>query len=392
MMNVKTALELGLGLWIILLLAFPVGADKMPSVYKVNATLNCSPIRVTAVNTDWGIQFIANGTCEGYVLNPTNLPILPRQGVYHIGHWNVTGQFYRDYESTLHIQKKVYKPGESIPVVIYFKMRYKPVILLRWALSHDSMNISLYQFLWFYSVGDKRYPLDIDLYWKGTVPVRVDWVSVLAGLMVGIPIILGLVLAPIASGAVKGKRLRNTLWNAGLFFGWLVAPIIISTSVETQIGSFVVVQLLFLAVWFSSINHALYLTLPKPVKTPGNIALALYFITVLFSFAWALKTGNSEFAFGSLLLIGIFSVLLTMGIQRGLDELKVNGERINPSSLSVLLFIAYVPFLLLWGCVMKSIQLTIFATTFFGLTLLAGLFTTKHYRENGNIHEPPNLY
>ena len=254
------------------------------------------------------------------------------------------------------------------------------------------MNISLYQFLWFYSVGDKRYPLDIDLYWKETVPVRVDWVSILAGLIIGIPIILGLVLAPIASGAVKGKRLRNTLWNAGFFFGWLVAPVIISASLETQIGGFVVVQLLFTAVWFSSINYALYLTLPKPVKTPGNIAVALYLITAGVSFVWAIKTGNSLFAFGSLLLIGIFGVLLTRGTQRGLDELKAKGEELNPRPLGVLLFIAYFPFLLLWGCVVKSIQLTIFATAFFGLTLLAGLLTIRHYRENGNIPEPANLY
>ncbi|WP_297516658.1 hypothetical protein [Thermococcus sp.] len=279
--------------------------------------------------------------------------------------------------------------------MMYFKMWYKPFTLLRWALNHDSMNISLYQFLWFYSVGsdgEKEYPLTIDLYWKGTVPVRVDWLSVLAGLIIGIPVILGLVLAPIASGAVKGKRLRNTLWNTGLWFGWLVAPIIISTSLETQIGGFVVVQLLFLAVWFSSINYALYLTQPKPVKTPGNIALALYFITVTFSFAWALKIGNSEFALGSLLLIGIFGVLLTRGIQRGLDELKAKGKEVNPSSLGVLLFIAYVPFLLLWGCVMKSIQLTIFATTFFGLALLVGLLMIKHCMEKDNIDQPAKLY
>jgi len=314
-MNARTALELGLGVWLLLLLSLPLSAGEMQSIYRINATLNCSPIRVTAVSTDWGIRFIANGTCEGYIINPTNLTILPRQSVYHLGHWNVTGPFHRDYDSTLRIQKKVYRPGERIPVVVYFKMWYKPFTLLRWGLNHDSMNISLYQFLWFYSVGDKRYPLDIDLYWKGTVPVRVGWVSILAGLIIGIPIILGLVLAPIASGAVKGKRLRNTLWNAGFFFGWLVAPVIISTSLETQIGGFVVVQLLFTAVLFSSINYALYLTLPKPVKTPGNIAVALYLITAGFSFVWAIKTGNSLFAFGSLLLIGIFGVLLTRGFR-----------------------------------------------------------------------------
>ncbi|WP_297535628.1 hypothetical protein, partial [Thermococcus sp.] len=95
---------------------------------------------------------------------------------------------------------------------------------------------------------------------------------------------------------------------------------------------------------------------------------------------------------GSLLLIGIFGVLLTRGIQRGLDELKVKGDEVNPRSLGSLLLIAYFPFLLLWGCVVKSIQLTIFATALFGLTLLAGLLTIKHYRENGNIGEQSNLY
>ena len=78
--------------------------------------------------------------------------------------------------------------------------------------------------------------------------------------------------------------------------------------------------------WFSSINYTLYLTQPKPVKTPGNIALAIYSITIVFSFVWAIKTGNSEFLLGALILIVIFGVPLTMGIQRGLDELKVSRE------------------------------------------------------------------
>ncbi|EEB73137.2 hypothetical protein TAM4_1994 [Thermococcus sp. AM4] len=81
-----------------------------------------------------------------------------------------------------------------------------------------------------------------------------------------------------------------------------------------------------------------------------------------------------------------------MGIHKGLDELKANKEEMNPSSLGVLLFMAYVPFLFLWGGVMKSDQLTLFATVFFGVALLAGVLITKHCWEKNNIHEPPNLY
>jgi len=391
-MKARAVLEIGLMIGSIILLTFSPYAGGMQFIYPVNATLNCSPIRVTAVDTDWGIHFIANGTCRGYIINPTNLTILPRQSVYHLGHWNVTGPFHRDYDSTLRIQKKVYSPEERIPVVVYFKMWYKPGDLLWWALRHDSINVSLYQFIWFYSVGDKRYPLDIDLYWKETLPVRVDWVSVLSGLLIGIPILTGILLGSIGSGAVRGKKLKITLWNAGFFFGWLIFPLVTITGLEIQFGSFVVLELLFTAVWFSSISYSLRLLGLKSVETPGNIALALYFITVFFSFAWALKTGNSLFAFGALLLIGIFGFLLMRGIQRGLDELKANKEEMNPSSLGVLLFMAYVPFLFLWGGVMKSDQLTLFATVFFGVALLAGVLITKHCWEKNNIHEPPNLY
>ncbi|WP_158523815.1 hypothetical protein [Thermococcus henrietii] len=77
-MNARTALGLGLGVLLILLLALPVGADKMPSVYKVNATLNCSPIRVTAVyEQGWGIEPTAEGVCRGYITNPTNVSLTP---------------------------------------------------------------------------------------------------------------------------------------------------------------------------------------------------------------------------------------------------------------------------------------------------------------------------
>ncbi len=374
----------------LILLSFTLPHVSANSAEKANVTLTCTPLIVKTVDSEYGPKFIAEGTCTGYALNTKNATLIPGYSVYNI---NVSGPFYREDESVIQVKNGSYKPGDTIPLKIHLRARYKPWDLIPWVLEQNSVNVSIHGRLWFHIQGEnKRYILPIGIYWKGTVPVRVDWVSVLAGLIIGIPVILGLVLAPIASGAVKGKRLKDVLWKAGLFFGWLVAPIIISTSLETQIGGFVVVQLLFLAVWFSSINYALYLTQPKPVKTPGNIGLALYFITVAFSFAWAIKTGNSEFAFGSLLLTGIFGVLLTKGIQRGLDELKVKGERINPSSLGVLLFIAYVPFLLLWGCVMKSIQLAIFATTFFGLALLVGLLIIKHCMEKDNIDQPANLY
>ena len=69
-MKAKTVLGVALGLWLVFLLALPSSAGEVSSVPKVNATLNCSPIKVTAVNTDGGIHFIANGTCEGYIINP----------------------------------------------------------------------------------------------------------------------------------------------------------------------------------------------------------------------------------------------------------------------------------------------------------------------------------
>ncbi|EEB73345.2 hypothetical protein TAM4_2202 [Thermococcus sp. AM4] len=108
--------------------------------------MNCSPIKVTAVNTGGGIHFIANGTCEGYIINPTKLNLSPSQSVYHLGHWNVTGPFHRDY-SILRVQENVYRPGELIPITVHFKMGYKPRDLLWWALRHDSINVSLYQFI-----------------------------------------------------------------------------------------------------------------------------------------------------------------------------------------------------------------------------------------------------
>jgi len=374
----------------LILLSFTLPHVSANSAEKANVTLTCTPLIVKTVDSEYGPKFIAEGTCMGYALNTKNATLIPGYSVYDI---NVSGPFYREDESVIQVKNGSYKPGNTIPLKIHLRARYKPFDLIPWVLEQNSVNVSIRGRLWFHIQGEnKHYVLPIGIYWKGTVPVKVDWVSILAGLIIGIPVILGLVLAPIASGAVKGKRLRNTLWNAGFFFGWLVAPVILSASLETQIGGFVVVQLLFLAVWFSSINYALYLTLSKPVKTPGNIALALYSITVIFSFVWAIKTGNSEFLLGALILIVIFGVPLTMGIQRGLDELKVKGDEVNPRPLGVLLFIAYFPFLLLWCCVVKSIQLAIFATALFGLTLLAGLLTIRHYRENGNIPEPANLY
>lgn len=73
-------------------------------------------------------------------------------------------------------------------------MGYKPRDLLWWALRHDSINVSLYQFIWFHPIGEKNsdYIITIDTYWRGTLPVEIDWTSVLGDYFLKSPFSLGL--------------------------------------------------------------------------------------------------------------------------------------------------------------------------------------------------------
>ena len=378
---------------VLILLAFTIPTTSQVSansMEKTNVTLSCSRLIVKAVDSKYGLEFIAEGTCKGHVFNTKNTTVVPIDKTHHI---NISGPFYGEYKSTLFVKNGQYEPGDMIPIELHVRARYQPGDLIPWILGHESTNVSFQVILWVHPVGEekKSFAIPLDLYWRETVPVEADWVSILSGILIAISILLGIILGFIGSLAVKGKRLKNTLWNTGFVFGWLVVPMVASTSLKTQIGSLIVIQLLFTAVWFSSINYALYLVLPKPVKTPGDIAMALYLVTVVFSFVWGILTGNSVFVLGTLILVVISGGLLTKKLQLGLDELKVNGEKINPNSLGVLLFMGYFLFLLLWGEVMKSVQLTLFATVFFGISLLAGLVTIRRYREKGNIHEPTSV-
>ena len=378
----------------LILLAFTISTISQVSANsmgKTNVTLSCSPLIVKAVDSKYGLEFVAEGTCKGHVLNPKNTTVVPIDETYYI--INATGPFYGEYKSTLFVKNGQYKPGDMIPIELHVRALYQPVNLIPWILRHDSTNVSLQGTLWVHPVGEKKNSIiPVGLYWKGLVPVKADWVSIISGTLIVVSILLGIILGFMGSLAVKGKRLKNTLWTSGFLFGWLVVSVVASTGLKTQVGGLVVIQLLFTAVWFSSINYALYLVLPKPVKTPKNIAMALYLTAVVFSFVWSILTGNSAFILGTLILLVIFEVLLTRGIQRGLDELKVKGEEIDPYSLGVLPFVGYFLSLLFLGGIMKSVQFTLFATAFFGISLLAGLVTIRYYRKKGNIHEPTSVY
>jgi len=394
-MGQRTATWAGIGLLILILAAFSWGAV---SAEKANATMSCSPVKVEAVYVEsWGIGFIASGTCDGYTVNPTNVTLSPKQLVYELdtgGYFNVTGPFYRQYASTLRIKNGTYLPGDRIPMEFHIKMRYKPLNLIFWTLrGGNSIEMNLYQPLWIRSTRKDRLA-GISLYWHGTVPVKIDWTNVLPGTLVGIPFLLGLLLGSLAAVVVKNKALSKIIMNTGFLFGMVVVPLTTPTSRETQIGIFVVFELLFLAVWLSTVNRALYRTFPGRGKVLGNIALGLFAALIVFSSAWAVKTNNGFFAFGSMVLVLLVGTGLVKGISMEFEKLEAGAksEEIRPEPIGVLLFLPYASFALLWGGVMRSSELVLFATAVFGTCLLAGLAAMKFICQKDNIHEPANLY
>ncbi len=104
-------------------------------------------------------------------------------------------------------------------------------------------------------------------------------------------------------------------------------PFTAVTGIGAQVGIFVAFELLFLAVWLSSINRAF----KNRNNVIGNLALGTFAAAMIFSVVWAARLGSSFFAFGLLLLIVIVGFSLVKGISKVFEILELGEEGINPT-------------------------------------------------------------
>jgi len=394
-MNARTVLGLGLGLWLILLLALPANAGGVSSTPRVNATLNCSPIKVTAVyEQGWGIEQTAEGVCEGYIINPTNVSLIPNWAEFSPEQLNVTGPFSWTSRTGLSVEKRTYPPGAVIPVKLHFDFRYNVVKIVLWGVKgNHAVNVSMHSELWFSSPEVNGTKL-VEVYWRGVVPVEIDWPKLIAGLLLRAPFLLGILLALLIGIAIPNRLLAGVASTMAFFFSFLIFPFVILSGLDTQIGLFVVFEVSYLVIWLSIINRTATFAPREKRKLMGDIILVLSGVTVGFIFSWAFKTGNSFFAFGSLLLTVPFGAYVLHELSKIMNEAEMKGDiiEINPKPFGTVLFIPYLPSALFWGLFLSSLRLVVFSTVFFMTCLTAGFSALRFLGQKDNIYEPANIH